>query len=220
MNWYSFTRWFFRHWWRLCYGYKVTGWENVPARGACVVVSNHISNMDPGAIGTAIPHRQVHFMAKKELFEKPFSRTLMRWWGAFPVDRGHADRKSMKKALELLQQGKVIGLFPEGTRSHDDRMGEWHVGMAMLANRGHAPIVPAALINTRSTLEERRARPGGPPVHVRFGAPIPVPAEQLGREELEALKERARQAVEAMLSEMLVPESPGGSLWPSGPKAR
>lgn len=198
---YRFARWVFRNWWTRLYGFKSFGWELVPAQSGCLIVCNHVSFMDAGAIGTGLPHREVRFLSKEELFRRPWSRMLLRAWGAFPVARGAHDGRSMETAIELLRAGEVVGMFPEGTRSRNGQMGEWHIGLAVMASAAQVPIIPTAVINTHSTLEVRHGRPGGPPVHIRYGTPITV-GPNLQRADLESVRTQARDAVAAMLAEM------------------
>jgi len=139
-------------------GLRVDGLENIPTQGPCLVVSNHCSWLDPPVLGCCLKHRQLHFMAKKELFERPLLGHLIRALGAFPVERGQADRKSLRLGLDLLSQGRIVCLFPEGTRGDGGPMGHWHVGIAVLAHHAQVPIVPAALAGTRSLLEDRHQK--------------------------------------------------------------
>lgn len=136
-------------WVRIFHGFRITGRKNIPKTGGAVVVANHLSNWDPFVFGGAIP-RKVHFMAKKELFQfKPLAM-LMRAWGAFPVNRGGADRAALETALQHLQDGNLLGIFVEGGRNlaDQDQMLPPQPGAAMLAIKAGVPIIPVALVGT------------------------------------------------------------------------
>jgi 1-acyl-sn-glycerol-3-phosphate acyltransferase len=159
---------------RPLYGFEVIGRELFPAQGRAIVVSNHISWMDPLVLGAALEERQIYFMAKKELFEKPFVGKFIQRLDAFPVDRGGSDRKALRRALELLEEEKVVGIYPEGTRTESGEMQPWQPGVALIASKSKAPLVPVAIFETREIFEGRRGFPTGRPLRVVFGEPIPT----------------------------------------------
>lgn len=141
--------------------WKVEGAENLPSAGGVLVVSNHTSYWDPVVVGCALK-RPVHFMAKADLFKIPLLGPIIRALGAFPVQRGSADRQAIRRALELLEEGKVVGIFPEGTRSKTGMLLDPHRGAAMLALRAKVPVLPVALLNTRGVVGRVRVRIGKP----------------------------------------------------------
>jgi len=145
---------------RLLFRVTVKGASNVPDEGPVVLCANHIAWWDPVVVAVSVK-RPVHFMAKKELFRFRILARLFRKLYAFPVDRGKPDLAAVKNALGVLQEGHVLGIFPEGTRQKDkDHLGEMHAGAALFALKTGAKVVPAAI---RSTY-----RPGSPVVLV-FG---------------------------------------------------
>ncbi len=126
----------------LFYGLRVSGLEHVPQGVGLVVACNHESSWDPPIVGVSI-NRKLEFMAKKELFQKPFSRAIMRGLRAFPVDREGQDIGAIKEALRRLKAGRAIGIFVQGTRNSGDAGGL--DGAAYLAQRADVPLLPAAL---------------------------------------------------------------------------
>ena len=127
------------------YQFEVIGKENFPTDGGVLLCSNHISNLDPPTVGIAAP-RQVHFMAKEELFSAPVLGKILPHINAFPVKRGMSDREALRKGLGVLKEGKVLGLFPEGTRSETGELGKGLAGAGFFALRSKAQIVPCAVI--------------------------------------------------------------------------
>ena len=124
---------------------EIRGLENIPKKGPVIICPNHISLLDPPVIG-ALLNRRIYFMAKEELFKNPFLRLLLgTGLGAFPVKRGTADLSAIKTALTYLKKGKAIGIFPEGTRSKTGQLQKAEPGVAMLAIKGNAPVVPIAI---------------------------------------------------------------------------
>ena len=121
---------------------RIEGFEHLFIKGKAILISNHTALKDPVMIAFVCP-RVVHFMAKQELFEKPVPRFLLRWGLlTFPVNRKHADMVSLKKAMGLLERGKVFGIFPEGRRSVTGELDTFEKGAAFLALRSKAPIIP------------------------------------------------------------------------------
>ena len=175
----TLVRWFVT----LFYGLRVTGREHVPRSGGCVVASNHMSAWDPPVVGCTTP-REIHFMAKKELFDSGSAAAVNRGLRAFPVDRSRNDVGAIKEALRRLQRGYAIGVFFEGTRNvtGDARAQE---GAAFLAQRAGVPLVPAAIWR-----EGRRFR-------VAFGPALPPPGK--GREEAARTTEELVRAVRSMI---------------------
>lgn len=111
-------------------------------RGGAIVVSNHWALSDPILIALISP-RIIHFMAKQELFHNPVARfLLMRGLYAFPVNRKQADMASLRQAMDVLQKGRVFGIFPEGRRSVTGELDELERGAAFLALRCKVPIIP------------------------------------------------------------------------------
>jgi 1-acyl-sn-glycerol-3-phosphate acyltransferase len=144
----------FRRW-------DVQGRENLPASGGVVLVANHVSYWDPVVIACAIS-RKVHFMAKSELFNIPVVRYALRISGSFPVRRDISDRTAIRTAAKLLEEGQVVGVFPEGTRSHSGELLKPNLGAAMLAARAGVPMVPVAVIGTRGVFGRIKMRVGTP----------------------------------------------------------
>lgn len=159
---------------------KVIGAEHVPMTGPVILAANHVSNWDPLVIGSAAP-RQLVFLAKKSLFKIPLVGLIIRGWGATPVERGHSQRSTINLWLTILKQGKAICIFPEGKRNreHTGQMLKLQSGLAMLAVKSGAPIVPVALINS-----DRIFR-GFKQLKVIMGAPITFQDQpELDRKEL------------------------------------
>lgn len=121
---------------------EAKGLENIPSEGAVVLASNHISNFDPPTVGVKVK-RQVLFMAKEELFKIPVFGALITSFGAFPVKRGGVSKEAIKSAISLLNSGKMLAIFPEGSRTNT---GAAKKGAAMIALRGEATIVPVAIV--------------------------------------------------------------------------
>ncbi|MDI6871297.1 MAG: lysophospholipid acyltransferase family protein [Bacillota bacterium] len=151
--------------------WRVEGRKNVPATGPVLLAINHTSAVDPFLGGSAID-RRVHFMAKEELFRLPLVGSLLRQLGAFPVRRGESDRRAIRQALALLEAGEVVGIFPEGTRSRDGRLQQAQTGIAFLAKRGRAAVVPMAITRGRSLRiligEPLYAPSGGESAHEQY----------------------------------------------------
>lgn len=141
--------------------WKVYGRENIPAEGGLIVVSNHVSYWDPIVVGSALT-RKVFFMAKVELFSIPLLGRFIAGCGAFPVHRMGSDAGAIKKALLLLRQKQVVGIFPEGSRSHNDELLSPHVGVAMLTLRSNAPVLPVAILGTKGVFGKVRVFIGKP----------------------------------------------------------
>lgn len=127
------------------YRIQVIGKENFPKEGGVLLCTNHIDNLDPPVVGITCP-RPVNFMAKEELFNAPVLKNLLPSLNAFPVKRGMSDRQAMRKALSVLKEGKVVGLFPEGTRSKDGELQKGLAGAGFFALRGNAVVMPCAII--------------------------------------------------------------------------
>ena len=127
------------------YRFEVIGVENFPKDGGILLCSNHIEALDPPVVGINAP-RPVHFMAKEELFHIPILKSILPGVNAFPVKRGMSDRDALRRAIKLLKDGEVVGLFPEGTRSKDGTLGKGFSGAGFFALRGEANVVPCAII--------------------------------------------------------------------------
>ena len=178
----------------------ISGREHVPAKGACIVASNHLSWVDVPLV-PAYMRRKVVYMAKEELF---YGRLgwFVRLLGAFPVKRGEADRQSLRAADTQLKAGKIFIIFPEGTRSKTHRMAKGHVGLGMIALRSGVPVIPVAVYGSEKTLKTFRPR-----VTVIFGEPMILAprGNKITREDIE----EATDAVMRRIASMLPPEYRG-----------
>lgn len=155
---------------------EVAGMENVPPTGPVILVANHISSMDIVTIALPIK-RHEHQMAKVELFGVPVLGGIMRLLGAFPVRRGESDRESLRVAEEVLGAGQVLVVFPEGHRSGTGKMAAGLPGVALIAMRSGAPIVPVGISGTERVLKGFRFGPWAPKVRMVFGKPFTLPSD-------------------------------------------
>ena len=127
--------------------FEVVGREHVPREGPLIVASNHLNNADPPMVALAIP-RYPTYMAKLEMIRWPILGPAFRLFGAFPVRRGEADLSALHAAAEVVRSGKMLVMFPEGTRSRTGGLGRGHPGTAIIALRTGAAILPVAVTGT------------------------------------------------------------------------
>jgi 1-acyl-sn-glycerol-3-phosphate acyltransferase len=150
------------------YRLQADGLEHLP-EGGFVLAANHTSNFDPWPLGISLlPRRQLRFMAKAELFN-PVLTPLLRAAGAFRVRRGEGDLEAIRKAVQLVRNGEVVVMFPEGTRRtkglRKKHVARAHTGAARIALTAGAPLVPAAIAGTDGLSRLARLR-------VRYGPPL------------------------------------------------
>ncbi|RUQ29289.1 1-acyl-sn-glycerol-3-phosphate acyltransferase [Peribacillus cavernae] len=143
------------------YRVRTIGKENFPKEGGVLICSNHINNLDPPIVGITCP-RDIHFMAKEELFHAPVLKEILPRVNVFPVKRGMSDREALRKGLSLLKEGEVLGLFPEGTRSKSGELGEGLGGAGFFALRSNAQVVPCAIIGPYKAFGQLRVVYGKP----------------------------------------------------------
>ncbi|HHV35647.1 MAG TPA: 1-acyl-sn-glycerol-3-phosphate acyltransferase [Syntrophomonadaceae bacterium] len=176
---YRFCRSLFRFFFTVFCGWKVEGLDNFPQKGPVLVIANHTSYWDPIVVGSALG-RKVHFMAKSELFSYPVLGFVIEKMGTFPVSRDRVDLSSLKRALALLDEGNVVCIFPEGTRSKTGKILPPLPGAAFLARKAGTPVCPVAL--------QRRQRMFGnnlfPYFHVRVGSTFYV--KKTGKRDFQA----------------------------------
>jgi 1-acyl-sn-glycerol-3-phosphate acyltransferase len=123
---------------------RVIGLERVPRQGALIVIANHRSAFDPPMVGAILP-RAVYFMTKAELFSYPILAWIFRYVHAYPVHRGHPDRRAIRYSIELLQRGEAILMFPEGHRTETGELQEARAGVVYLAQKTGARVLPIGL---------------------------------------------------------------------------
>lgn len=151
----------------IIFRFRAYGQENVPARGGVVLCCNHTSMMDVVFLISTCK-RQIHFMAKAELFEIPLLKHAFRWMGAFPVVRGTGGTEALEQARQLVQSGNVMGIFPEGTRSKTGTPGRAKSGAAVVVAKTGAAVVPVSIYRKPGKMRLfARAT-------VRYGTPIPA----------------------------------------------
>ena len=164
---------------KIAYNLSFEGLENIPDDVGYIYASNHRSYADPVLISIPVKKRFV-YMAKEELFKNPFFAALIRMMGAFPVVRGSGDMKVIDTAVEKLESGKNLVIFPEGTRSKDGKVGKGKTGVAMIAAMTGADVIPVGIV-FEGKLSFRKK------VVVKYGKP--VHSEQLALSEKPSPKE-------------------------------
>jgi 1-acyl-sn-glycerol-3-phosphate acyltransferase len=192
---------------RAVYRPTVTGLAQVPPTGPVILASNHISFADEVFIPT-VARRQVFYFAKAEYFTTPGVRgrlmaSVFRGMGQLPVERG--DTRSAASVVDIgveeLALGKALGIFPEGTRSPDGRLYRFRTGVARLALRSGAPVVPVGMVGTRDVQPPENKRWHRAPVEVHFGTPMHFghrAGEERSSRVLREITESIRTAVQSM----------------------
>ncbi|WP_400163808.1 lysophospholipid acyltransferase family protein [Brevibacillus sp. TJ4] len=178
MKLYRLFRSFFRAIFSFAYRWQVIGREHIPKEGPVILCANHISLWDPPLLGSGI-ERQVCFMAKEELFRIPVLSWFITQFGAFPVKRGAGDRAAIRSTLHILEQGKVLGIFPEGSRSKTGQIRQGQGGAAMFALKSQAEVVPVAIIGPYRLFR---------PITIIYGKPIDLSAYREAKTNSETVK--------------------------------
>jgi 1-acyl-sn-glycerol-3-phosphate acyltransferase len=172
MELYNFLRAGLRIFTRLICRYRVYGLERVPESGPLLIVANHLSWYDPLLLGVVL-RRRVWFFTKSEIFRWPIAGKVAEATGQIRVRRGESDRAALEKGLVYLREGKALGIFPEGTVERKMVMIPALTGVAMLAVRSGAPVLPIAHTGTRKVL--RSPRWWFPLVTIKIGEPyVPI----------------------------------------------
>jgi 1-acyl-sn-glycerol-3-phosphate acyltransferase len=186
--------------------YEVRGQENVPRRGALILVSNHLNNTDPNMLAAAFP-RRIIFMAKVELFRIAPAGFMLGLFGAFPVRRFEADLGALRTAARVLASGHVLGMFPEGHRTRTGGLQPAHPGTAMIALRSAAPLIPVAITGTEGVRGIRYILRHRPRIIITIGKPFFLPPCE------RVTAEAAAEATDLIMSEIaaLLPPSYRGA---------
>jgi 1-acyl-sn-glycerol-3-phosphate acyltransferase len=179
----------------LLFRLEARGAVNLPESGACILAANHINVLDVFPLQLAVP-RPILFMAKAELHRNRWLDMLLRRLGSFPVERGHRDRWAIEYAEALLAKDRVLGIFPEGTRSHGHGLRPAKTGAARLAISTQAPIIPVGISGVEGQVG---VGPNRMTIHVSIGSPLTARKN----EEPVELTDRMMYHIAALLPESL-----------------
>jgi 1-acyl-sn-glycerol-3-phosphate acyltransferase len=186
----------------------VEGGEHVPTEPGVILASNHLSIVDPPLLSVIVARlvgRRVRYMAKAEALDAPVMGVVLRAYGGFGVRRGRPDREAYRMAQAVLAAGDWLGVAPEGTRSRSGTLGEPKAGVALLALRSGAPILPVGLAGTERTWPVGARLPRfGTTVTVCFG-PLYRPADADPKEERRGAREASTEELMRRIAELLPP---------------
>ena len=172
---------------------EVTGLEHIPSSGPVVVIGNHLSMWDPVVLYCLI-RREAWYMAKSEIIAVPILGAILRRIHVFPVRRDSADRAALRKGIQVLREGSVLVIYPEGTRSSTTELLPFKTGAAFIANRADAPVVPVLFENTRKSFPLAFRQH----IRVSVGEPVDLSAyrgQKAGSAALAEMTERFKQSI-------------------------
>ena len=160
----------------LLFRVEVINSDKIPEKGPALLCANHNAFLDMFFLGYRLD-RWIHWMAKEELFRNPVTAFLLKKLGAFPVKRGTGDVGSVKNTYRLLDEGKIVGIFPQGTRRHANGSGRVKSGAAMIAANAGVPIIPATVKGNYRLFSK---------IVINFGDPFMIDKheDKLSKEEL------------------------------------
>jgi 1-acyl-sn-glycerol-3-phosphate acyltransferase len=183
----------------LAFRLKIYGRDNLIEDGPAIYASNHASYLDPPLVGVAC-RKEVFYLARKTLFEKPVLGPLLPRINCIPVDRDRGDVAAVRTLLRLLKEGKRVVVFPEGTRSKDGNLQPARAGLGLIIAKSLAPVVPVRVFGSYAALP----RSGGihfVPITLVVGKPIFFTKEDLGTDErlaYQTLSDRVMATIAAL----------------------
>ena len=177
----------------LCHRIKIEGRENVPA-GGFLVVSNHVSYLDPTTVGWALA-REIYYLGRKTLFKPPFWNWFLPCCNVLPIDRDGHDISGLRRIIKMLKDGHGVMLFPEGTRSPDGQMQPPEPGAGLVALKAGVPVLPARVFGTFECLSRHTKRFRCGPVRVVVGKPY-MPTVGEGRKDKDIYARVAQEMME------------------------
>lgn len=186
---------------------EVVGREKVPLEGPVIIAANHLSWLDPPAIGLVLP-RPISYIARANLFDNPFLGWLLPRLYVIPVERGSGDLSAVKAAIRALRNGMAFGIFPEGTRSRSGKLQPFKTGTAAIAIRTGAPVLPVAVIGSDKIWPPGGKIHLGRKLKIVFGEPLDLSryAGKLDKTHLEEATKEIEAAVAALLPPEYLPE--------------
>jgi 1-acyl-sn-glycerol-3-phosphate acyltransferase len=186
----------------ILFSWKVEGKENIPLTGPLILITNHVNLFDPFFLIFSFP-RWINFMAKEELFRSPFLRPWLRWAGSLSINREGKvgeKQKMLKSARDALEKGLILGMFPEGGRSHDSKLKKGKSGSAVIASKTNVPVLPVGIVGTDkikgiSWLWKR------PRIVVNIGKPFKLPpaSGKMSKSQMELLTTQLMREIAALL---------------------
>ena len=138
---------------------RVEGLENISKTGSCIIAANHSSYFDFISL-IAVVHRKIYFLTAEKFYKSKFWYPLVAWTGQIKVDRESSDKKGVyDKVFSTLKDNKVLGIFPEGTRSADGKIGKTFTGVAKFAIKAQVPVVPVGITGTYELMSRHDKMP-------------------------------------------------------------
>ncbi len=165
--------------------------ERVPINGPVILASNHASYLDPPLVGSPLP-RALSFLARDTLFRFPGIGALLRSWNSIPVDRDGGGAAGLRRILEVLESGKGIIIFPEGTRTRDGQLQRARSGVGLIILKSGAPVIPVRVFGTYEAYGRHCRLPRPRPVAVKYGRPL----------HFESVRTEARTCAKARLKQL------------------
>jgi len=180
---------------------RAEGRQNIPRTGPFILAANHVSYIDPLVLG-ATCIRPIHFMMLREYWEKPLVGWLSGKSGSFPVDQQGHTAGALRKAMGVLAEGRILGIFPEGARSPDGSLLPGKAGVSLLMLKTGLPLLPAAILGAEKALPRGRGYPLPYRITVRYGLPISLapPSPRDRKAFLQRSTERIMSAIEDLLT--------------------
>ena len=152
--------------------FAVRGVENIPDQGGVLLASNHASFLDPPAVGAGYRGRPLHFMARDTLWNSKFGTWWMSKVGCIPVSRGTGDMRALKTTIKMLKEGKVVSMFPEGTRTEDGELQEAKGGIGFIIEKSECRVVPAYIDGSYKSHPKGTTLIKPSKVTITYGKPI------------------------------------------------
>ena len=186
-----------------------SGMKNIPKRGAAILASNHLSALDHVVL-PSLTHRTIISVSKVEHFQAgPIKRFFFHGWGIIPIERGRGDNAALDAARDVLKAGRLLCIYPEGTRSRDGKLHKGHTGVARLAIEMQVPVIPVAMIGTFEAYPKGGKLKFFKPTRAVAGEPMRFP-EYKGREnDRDACREvtdKVMRAIQALSGQEFVNE--------------